>query len=299
MGFDFNGVKALLFAKSIGVNFSVTATIGRQQILIDLNSLDNLLNLFKISINKIELNDLLHNDGYAESFLKVLGANEICSIDASSYEGASLIHDMNFSIPNHLKNKFSLVIDGGCLEHIFNFPIAIKNCMEMVQKGGYFIGITPTNNLMGHGFYQFSPELYFRVFSEENGFAIKKVIAFESFPNASWYEVTDPAIIGDRVGILNFRALYLLILAQKLNDTSIFSHPPQQSDYISLWSKNKITFDKIQKNPIIDSFSNINNILKDNIIVKFIRKPIWYLRRFNQPFFKKMDIRNFIENRDL
>ena len=71
----------------------------------------------------------------------------------------------------HLKNKYTLVIDGGCLEHIFNFPVAIKNCMEMLQEGGHFIGITPANNLMGHGFYQFSPELYFRIFSKENGFA--------------------------------------------------------------------------------------------------------------------------------
>jgi len=33
------------------------------------------------------------------------------------------------------KNKYDLVFDGGTLEHVFNFPVAIKNCMEMVKVG--------------------------------------------------------------------------------------------------------------------------------------------------------------------
>ena len=62
---------------------------------------------------------------------------------------------------------------------------------------------------------------------------IKKILAYESLPYANWYEVMDPKIIGERVGILSFR-IYLFILAQKLNDSVIFASPPQQSDYISL-----------------------------------------------------------------
>jgi hypothetical protein len=33
--------------------------------------------------------------------------------------------------------------------------------------------VTPANNQMGHGFYQFSPELFFRVFSQENGYLLR------------------------------------------------------------------------------------------------------------------------------
>ena len=40
----------------------------------------------------------------------------------------------------------------------------------MVKLGGHFIGVYPIDNFCGHGFYQFLPELFFRCFSQENGF---------------------------------------------------------------------------------------------------------------------------------
>ena len=57
------------------------------------------------------------------------------------------------------------MIDSGSLEHVFNISQALRNCLEMVESGGHFISIGPANNAMGHGFYQFSPELYFRILS--------------------------------------------------------------------------------------------------------------------------------------
>ena len=56
-----------------------------------------------------------------------------------------------------------MVIDGGLLEHVFDFPTAIRNCMRMVRQGGHLILNLPVNNFPGHGFYRFSPELVFRV----------------------------------------------------------------------------------------------------------------------------------------
>jgi 2-polyprenyl-3-methyl-5-hydroxy-6-metoxy-1,4-benzoquinol methylase len=53
------------------------------------------------------------------------------------------------------------VFDGGTLEHIFDYPTAIKNCMKMVKPGGHLLLTTPANNWFGHGFYQFSPELFY------------------------------------------------------------------------------------------------------------------------------------------
>ena len=71
------------------------------------------------------------------------------------------------------------MIESGSLEHIFNFPVAITNLAGMLKVGGTLFVTTPANNLMGHGFYQFSPELMFRVFSDENGFALRDVLLFE------------------------------------------------------------------------------------------------------------------------
>ena len=40
----------------------------------------------------------------------------------------------------------------------------------MLTVGGSIFVNTPANNMMGHGFYQFSPELMYRIFAEANGF---------------------------------------------------------------------------------------------------------------------------------
>ena len=48
--------------------------------------------------------------GYAEPFLDLLGAKTVTSFDASDYEGASVVHDLNQLIPDEHKNRFSVVL---------------------------------------------------------------------------------------------------------------------------------------------------------------------------------------------
>lgn len=236
MGLDINGTKFLLHAKSQGVSFNKTAMIGRQQLLVTADALRNNLAAFGYSLQTDEANQLIsQRDGYAEPFLEKLGATEIVSFDNSEYENADYIFDFNFPVPDNFKNRFTVVLDGGTLEHIFNFSTSIKNCMEMIEVGGYFLGITPTNNFLGHGFYQFSPELFFRIFNTANGFNLSQMILFEDSPDAKWYEVADPDKIKERVILANKVPTYLLIIAKKTASVEIFATPPQQSDYVELW----------------------------------------------------------------
>lgn len=238
MGFDVNGTQFLLIAKASGINFKRTAMIGRQKMNLLPQALQSLLERFGYPSSEDQVLQLLNEDGrFAEPFLRILGAQEINSFDASSYEGATYIHDMNKPIPDYHKNKYSVVIDGGSLEHIFNFPIAVKNCMEMIEVGGYYLGITPANNFMGHGFYQFSPELYFRIFTPDNGFSIERILIFENVPNAQWVQLTDPDILGKRVEMVNSKPAYLLVQAIRNEVTEIFRKTPQQSDYTVQWEK--------------------------------------------------------------
>ena len=144
---------------------------------------------------------------------------------------------MNQPVPDRLRGAFDTVIDGGTLEHVFNFPTAIKNCMELVRVGGHVLLHTPANNFCGHGFYQFSPELYFRVFSAENGFRLERMIAHEAYPHSPWYEVADPAQVGARVELIGSdHRVLLLIRARRIAETTIFAKPPQQSDYSVAWA---------------------------------------------------------------
>jgi hypothetical protein len=230
MGLDNDGTKFLFAARAAGVSFRNTATLGRQNFFPEPAQLQRLLDLEKPGLSAKQF--LGDSGGYAEKFLEYLGAEEIVALDNSAYEGAAIVTDLNAPIADTLKSRFSAVIDGGCLEHIFNFPQAIKNSMEMLAVGGHFVGITPANNFCGHGFYQFSPELYFRIFSEANGFLVRAILTKEK---DRWFRVVDPEEFGGRVELQNNRATYLFVLARKIEEREIFLRPPQQSDYARKW----------------------------------------------------------------
>jgi hypothetical protein len=117
--------------------------------------------------------------------------------------------------------------------------------MEMVRVGGHYLGITPANNLMGHGFYQFSPELYFSVFTRENGFDLISLIACEDRKRATWYAVRSPREVRRRVTLINAVPVSLLIVAKRVMKTVIFETTPQQSDYLSVWHQYDTASDRV------------------------------------------------------
>src|ERR1700724_1085057 len=108
--------------------------------------------------------------------------------------------------------------------------------MQAVSVGGHFITVTPANNSMGHGFYQLTPELFFRAFTETNGFEIVKILVYEyPWKSAPWYEVSDPEYFRSRVILKNRHPVYLIGWAKKVASVPIFAQPPQQSDYAAAW----------------------------------------------------------------
>ncbi len=236
MGLDINGTRFLLYAKALGVDFARTAMIGRQHLNLGPAALKRNLEEFGYAPSRRDVSAMLGGKPpYAEEFLRYLGASEIHSYDNSDYEQATHVYDMNEALPDVLKKYYTVVCDGGSLEHVFNFPAALRNCMEMVRVGGHFLAITPANNFMGHGFYQFSPELFFSVFTPPNGFEIISVVAFEDGPNARWYSVKSPASAKGRVTLVNTRPVYLLIVAKRVSEVTPLRVSPQQSDYIETW----------------------------------------------------------------
>jgi hypothetical protein len=239
MGLNINGTKLLLKLAREGVKFGSVVTIGRQRLSASKRGLQRNLDEFGFKASATDIKQA--NKGYCEAFFKLLGADVVDSMDVSDYEMATILHDMNMPIPDVLKSKYKTVVDSGSLEHVFNFPVAIRNCMEMIQVGGQYIGITPANNFFGHGFYQFSPELFYRIFSESNGFSIKKMFFFIDDKNTSFYEVKDPLEVRERVILNNAYPSYLFIWAQKETSKEIFKITPQQSDYQHIvWKKEKI-----------------------------------------------------------
>ncbi len=235
MGLDINAVQFLIAARKSGVEFGDVLTIGRQD-----------LNVYPAKLQKLFTQHGFPNSafqagapdsGFAESIFLTLGAKSVRSLDASDFEGAEFICDLNQPIPEEMKARFDLVFDGGTLEHVFNFPQALKNCMEMVKPNGRFVTHTAGNNWWGHGFYQFSPELFYRTLSEPNGFQVDRMIAHLVGPYGRWFEVSDPDKIRSRVEAISFGPINLLVQAQRKRVAPIFARVPQQSDYSERWQR--------------------------------------------------------------
>ena len=240
MGFDAHSLTFLLEARREGASFEDCLTLGRQGLAVNRRQMRAAFARAGEPIDDDTAARLLANPegnrpGYSETFLRHCGAVRITSLDIRDYEGATLIHDLNLRVPDTVASRFSCVIDGGTLEHVFNIPVALANCMRMVRPGGHLLLVTPANNQMGHGFYQFSPELFWSVLSEPYGFAIERMFVCETRPGAVRYAVANPSSLGARVTLRNRRETILLVQARKLREERLDVLAPQQSDYAGIW----------------------------------------------------------------
>lgn len=301
MGLDTNGIKFLLACKKQGVSFKRTLMMGRQILNLEAHELKENLQGFKKFESDQQVRDILSaNGGYSESMLKLLGCEKVDSLDYSNYEGANILHDMNLPIPDEFKQQYSTVLESGSLEHIFNFPVSISNCMDMVEEGGHLLIITPVNNIMGHGFYQFSPEVFYRILNEKNGFQLEQMLIFEYSPTEKWYSVTDPKQVKQRVELMNSNATYLCVKARRTEIKPIFEPFPQQSDYEDAWegrenyySKLAQDRDAIQRQPeAVNPRKIIKRILPKVIVDIYRAYKISVREKFNPKFYTEVDIWN-------
>ncbi len=237
MGVSWPDISFLLAARELGASYERTLTVGRQNLYADAVEVVKAHADCGLMIESSQA-DLLVREGkgFVEPLLRHLGARELDSLDASAYEGGTVVHDLNEPLPDDLRNRYSLVFDGGSLEHVFNFPQALKNCMEAVELGGHLVSITPANNLFGHGFYQFSPELFYRALAPANGFSVVTVLVRAIHRWARWYAVSDPEVVGARVTLTSPWTWLLFVLAKRTELVEPLSEWPQQSDYAAVWS---------------------------------------------------------------
>ncbi len=241
MAVTYNAVKSLLWARNLGVSFERTLTLGHLDLWCPPRGLQRAARDFGLAASREEIDRCFRRQTpgalYADELFRLLGAREFVSVDHSDYQGASHLHDLNEPFPDELRGRFDLVVDGGTLEHVFNYPAALRHCMELVRPGGHFITTdSPAHNCMGHGFYQLSPELFYRVFSARNGFAMRKIVLYESaLTNSEFYEVKDPAVTGQRTELNTPRPMLLSVLAQRVAQVPVLAVPPQESDYAATW----------------------------------------------------------------
>lgn len=216
---------------------------------------------------------LTQEDGYAEKMFQSLGAVDIHSYDISNYEGATDLVDFSMPIDGKHTNRFSFVLDGGLLEHVFDYTTAIRNAMSMVQVGGTLVLMTPSNSWNGHAFYQFSAELFYRLLTEENGYELLDVTyrlcGDDVIPGLGtrFFHIPDSEKTGSKTGLNSQFTGLLYVTAKRIGNVPDVFHI-YESDYASVWKNQNDSLDlkyKTIANPLHNTYFDLMMEVENNL----------------------------------
>jgi hypothetical protein len=228
MGIDVHALNFLRYAKQFGA-FGRVLTIGRQNLDFRPSHFRQFTGVHHEAVE----------NAYCEPLLKAwFGATSVDSLDNSDFEQATIVHDLNQPAPEALlAERFDTVFDGGCLEHVFNAPTAFRTLSDLTRPGGQILHVLPANNFCGHGFYQFSPEFFFSLYSEANGYRDTRVFLADVTRVDRWFAVSRPTG-ARRASAHSATPLYALVRTVRAGE-AINHHGVQQSDYVHRWADAK------------------------------------------------------------
>ena len=289
MGLTYDCTRFMLAAREGGVSFGRMLTLGRQWCRLDRSKMKTLWS--RRGYPGIE--HVADEGAWADDIFKALGADRLEVTDYSPYEGADVIHDLNLPVPSTHHDAYDVVFDGGVLEHVFNYPMAVENCMRMVREGGHVIIASIANNELGHGFYQFSPELFFRLFSKANGYRVRSMVLVEAkLFGSSWYHVMDAAALGARVCCISHSPLHILVLAQRIGPVP--EHlDVQQADYVQAWDEVKRTEKPEAEVRLVEKATLKQRVVNSMPMrwrrrLEHIYRYCWVTRLYNRRFFRRI-----------
>jgi SAM-dependent methyltransferase len=235
-----------------------TLTISQQAVYADEKQVRSILLKNNIKIKKIVssfdkknkipdwFNTKYDNNINAQYLFSLFGSKKVFSSDSSKYENSDLVIDLNNRVNNKLINKFDNIVDIGTLEHVFDTSSALENYIRMLKKGGYLLIAVPCSNMIDHGFYTFSPTLFYDYFTSNN-FKVLSSYLRESSPFIYEYKskIYSYNKLGLEIPFISDRAVEFIILAKKMKNIKKVKKPIQ-SVYLNKkgWKENKISLNK-------------------------------------------------------
>lgn len=203
-------------------------TLGRQLIDVDMSSI-----LEKYGWG--HLRGRYPNGTYCEPLFRDFGFETVDSLDNSSYENASIIHDMNKALPADAMQGYDIILDAGTTEHIFNVAQVYDNIIDLLSPGGLLLSLVPNNNMSGHGIYQFSPEFFMTICAGSHGLSLKSLrLARPSTDSTYWVDVNDRHGNGRNLArIETSESVYVISLAERVAGPrkKLVDDSPQQYSY--------------------------------------------------------------------
>ena len=174
------------------------------------------------------------------SFFSHLGFSSVESIDFSGDESPTYVHDFNEDVPDELHGRFDAVYDGGTIEHIFDVRQSFKNIYDLLDVGGRAIHLAPSSNHVDHGFYMFSPTLFYDYY-RANGYKIHAcylVVYSRNHNDTPWkiYDYTPGCLDKLSFGGFDQGDMLALFVSSEKTPISTWEKIPQQGMYSRRWS---------------------------------------------------------------
>jgi SAM-dependent methyltransferase len=270
--------------------------LGKQDVFFDYKALAKAAHDFGVELKVPEAIKISLKPDHAssnfisdESLFLALGFDEYAAIDYSAYESADYVFDLNQSDPPpSLLESCDLIVDCGTIEHVFHLPNALRNIFRMLKSDGRVIHLAPSSNYIDHGFYMFSPTLFWDFYSA-NKFDINTFQVIRHTVNAH----TEPWEASDyRPGCLeavSFGGLDdgmygILCIATKTED-STGDAIPQQYYFTRRWFPEeapapeppsetpKIPSDAVEP-PAVDPYEQLKSrIRRHSVLFSILRMP--------------------------
>lgn len=168
-------------------------------------------------------------------FGEFAGVRSVRAIDASPFEGADIVWNLNDPIPDANARSCDFIFDGSCLDNIWDPAAALRSFSKMLRPGGRMVLVEHGTAIQG-AILAFSPEWFFGFFAAND--YERCAIMMYRFPNGiyggEWIAMPWTAYIdGDPVSATpgtKIGDFITLVVAQK-GAASTDDRAPVQAQY--------------------------------------------------------------------
>lgn len=215
--------------------------LGRQHLFFGMQELATWASVHNVQLRDtpVQFSHLQEHacNGYIDdtTFFTALGFSCVESMDVSDYENCTHVHDLNRPVPENLYGRYDVIFDGGTVEHVFDTPSCLRNIHAMLKVGGRIIHGSPSTNHVDHGYYMFSPVLFYDYYDANNYKIEQSLLIFHTQQHDKdlWKIVTyEPGVL-DHLSFGGFDRGFMLaicLIARKTaNSTCV--QVPQQGEY--------------------------------------------------------------------
>ena len=193
-------------------------------------------------------------------FFSLFSDVRLRTLDVHDYEGAEIIHDMHYPVPDELASSFDFIWQGSCLDNMFDPAQAMRSTTRMLRPGGRMVCMESAGSPYYNEYVMFS-HVWFHDYFAINNFAYAKVYSCIFHPDDIWdgpfdvYAPADYEAASHKFPLCDFRkkAIISVSIAEASKDTTSDKMPLQFRFETGIY---KEAFDRFSKAPpMITTFS--------------------------------------------